>query len=87
MVTCRKCFSEIGKGKTHRCSEAAGVKVLTERSLQLGSNFGKPESRSYQRVSTNLTKAAYEKENIPRGEAMKMATGDEIGILRERETE
>ena len=79
MVTCRRCFAEIGKGKSHKCTEAEGVKVLTERSLQLGDNFGTPESKSYQRVSTNLTKVAYEKENVPRGEKMKMATGDDRG--------
>ena len=77
MLTCRKCFAEIGKGKKHKCTEAEGVKVLKERSLTLGDNFGKADSKSYQRVSTNLTKAMYEKENVPQGQTIKMATGDD----------
>ena len=72
---CRKCHAEIGRGKAHHCSAAEAVKNLTKAALDLETNFGKSGSKSYQRVSTNLIKVAEEEQNVPRGEAMKLATG------------
>ena len=73
-VACSKCYSEITPGKQHRCTEAGGVAVLSQRLIQLGENFGKPESPSYQRVASSLTTHQMQMENISPGEKFKMAT-------------
>ena len=72
---CRKCHAEIGRGKAHHCSAAEAVKNLTKAALEIGANFGQSGSKSYQRVSSNLIKTAEAEQNVPRGEAMKLATG------------
>ena len=51
------------------------MKNLTKAALDLETNFGKSGANSYQRVSMNLIKVAEEEQNVPRGEAMKLATG------------
>ena len=73
--TCPKCYGEIGRGKPHHCTAAEAVKNLTKAALEIGANFGQSGSKSYQRVSSNLIKAAEAEQNVPRGEAMKLATG------------
>ena len=75
MKVCTKCHGEIGRGKSHHCTAAEAVKNLTEAALKIGANFGQSGSKSYQRVGSNLIKAAEAEQNIPRGEAMKLATG------------
>ena len=72
---CPKCYGEIGRGKSHHCTAAEAVKNLTKAALEIGANFGQSGSKSYQRVGSNLIKAAEAEQNIPRGEAMKLATG------------
>ena len=44
--------------------------------MQIGENFRNSQSRAYQRVASKLTKNQMEKENIPRGEMFKMASGN-----------
>ena len=56
-----------------------GVANLTKEALQLGQNFGMTESKSYQRVGTNLIKEAEVEQNIARGDKMKLATGMSFG--------
>ena len=51
------------------------MKNLMKAALDLETNFGKSGSKSYQRVSTKLIKVAEEEQNVPRGQAMKLATG------------
>ena len=86
ITVCRKCRSELGRGKSHQCTEAQAVANLTKQALQVGQSFGNEDSKAYQRISTNLIKAAENKENIPRGEKMMMATGITFKD-RERERE
>ena len=88
-LACKKCFSEIAPGKQHRCSEAVGVAVLSQRLIKLGENFGNADSRAYQRVASTLTKHQMEKENVARGEEFRMATGiiSHEQVEREKEKE
>ena len=74
-TACRSCFAEVGKGKSHVCTEANGVKNVTEQAKMLGANFGDPNSKSYQRVCTGLVKEQLRRDGIKRGEAFKSATG------------
>ena len=67
-----------GRGKPHHCTAAEAVKNLTKKALEIGANFGQSGSKSYLRVSSNLIKAAEAEQNVPRGEAMKLATGKEV---------
>ena len=75
ITICRRCRSEIGRGKRHVCSEAQAVKNLTNEAVNLGSAFGNAESRAYERVATNLIKVAEKENEVPRGEKMSLATG------------
>ena len=75
MKVCTKFHGEIGRGKSHHCTAAEAVKNLTEAALKIGANFSQSGSKSFQRVSSNLIKAAEVEQNIPRGEAMKLTTG------------
>ena len=75
VLVCRKCRSEIGRGKSHQCTEAQAVKNLTKQAQELGSNFGNNDSVAYQRVATNLIKVAEAEGDVPRGEKFCMATG------------
>ena len=85
MLVCRKCRGEVGKGKQLVCTEAQAVRNLTGQAQELGSSFGKENSRSYQRVATNLLKHAETKEGIQRGEKFLMATGRDRVRQRERD--
>ena len=78
MKVCSKCHGEVGRGKPHHCTAAEAVKNLTKKALEIGADFGQSGSKSYQRVSSNLIKAAEAEQNVPRGEAMKLATGKEV---------
>ena len=77
----------MGRGKSHVCTEAEAVKNVARQALDLGANFGNPDSVSYQRVSTKLIKVAEEEMNVPRGEKFSLATGGERERKRERENE
>ena len=76
---CSKCRSEIGRGKPHHCTAAEAVKNLTKAAVDLSVSFGASGEKSYQRVSSNLLKVAAAEQNVPRGEAMKLATSREVG--------
>lgn len=76
VLVCRKCRSEVGRGRSHVCTEAQGVKNLTKQACELGRNFGKTESAAYQRVATNLIKVAETEGEVARGEKFSMATGN-----------
>ena len=72
---CPKCYGEIGREKSHHCTAAEAVRNLTKAALKIGANFGQSGLKSYQRISSSLIKAAEAEQNIPRGEAIKLATG------------
>ena len=55
-----------------------------QAALDIGVNFGASGSKSYQRVSTNLIKVAEKEQNIPRGKAMKLATGTNTRTRKKR---
>ena len=75
ITICQRCRTEVGRGKPHTCTEAQAVKNLTKEALDLGSSFGDPLSKSYQRVSSNLLKVAEKEEDVSRGEKFSLATG------------
>ena len=51
---CKKCHSEVAPGKPHRCSEAGGVQVLTERAIGLGQNFEKEQAKASHELQTSF---------------------------------
>ena len=75
MKTCSRCFGKIGRGISHKCTEAYGVKNLVAYAKQLGSNFDHDESKSLERVGSSIVKQVIEERGGTRGEPITMATG------------